>query len=378
MVRRLISSTMLCLLLPATQAGAVVGGHDAQSGVYDAVANVSIAGAAGCTGTLVAPQWVLSAGHCGSVTGAISDGSLGTPIGWPAGLVSVTLGTTASDGAGGQRITVDDVRLPPSYLATQGDDVSLLHLASTAGPTPVRIAGVRGADLWKPGVRATIAGFGTTSESGGVPARMQVAEVPIVPDATCQAAYPSSFESQTQLCAGYAQGGVDSCQGDSGGPLFSRDAHGVLKVVGATSYGDGCARPGKYGIYARVADAALREWIRSVVPAAIDDAATAPSSTGAATSATGHAPKRTRLRLGTLRRTRGGGTSLTVVVPRAGLLRVTWRGGGQAGRHSGYVKAGRRTVHLKTPRSARKVRVSATLRPTSRRVSGARATLRVR
>ena len=65
------------------------------------------------------------------------------------------------------------------------------------------------------------------------------------------------------VCAGYPQGGTDTCQGDSGGPLFGHDAAGALRVVGATSFGDGCAQPGKPGVYARVGDAALREWIRS-------------------------------------------------------------------------------------------------------------------
>ena len=57
------------------------------------------------------------------------------------------------------------------------------------------------------------------------------------------------------------QGGVDTCQGDSGGPMFG-SAAGVRRVVGATSFGEGCARPGKPGVYARVGDTTLREWIR--------------------------------------------------------------------------------------------------------------------
>ena len=72
------------------------------------------------------------------------------------------------------------------------------------------------------------------------------------------------------VCAGFPEGGVDTCQGDSGGPMFGRDAAGALKVVGATSFGEGCARPGKPGVYARVADDVLREWIRGVSPAGVD------------------------------------------------------------------------------------------------------------
>ena len=55
-----------------------------------------------------------------------------------------------------------------------------------------------------------------------------------------------------------------------GGPLFGRTAAGALKVVGATSFGEGCARPGKPGVYARVADDTLRQWIASQAPAGVD------------------------------------------------------------------------------------------------------------
>jgi trypsin len=93
--------------------------------------------------------------------------------------------------------------------------------------------------------------------------------VPVTTDAYCAGAY-DDFDVKTMLCAGYAQGGVDTCQGDSGGPLFGRNAAGDLKVVGATSFGEGCARPGKPGVYARVADDTLRRWIASQAPAGVD------------------------------------------------------------------------------------------------------------
>jgi secreted trypsin-like serine protease len=63
---------------------------------------------------------------------------------------------------------------------------------------------------------------------------------------------------------------VDTCQGDSGGPMFGRAADGALRVVGATSWGEGCARPGRPGVYARVGDTTLREWIRGHAPAGVN------------------------------------------------------------------------------------------------------------
>jgi len=50
------------------------------------------------------------------------------------------------------------------------------------------------------------------------------------------------------VCAGYEQGGVDTCQGDSGGPFVESG-----ELIGITSFGEGCARPGYYGVYTRVA-----------------------------------------------------------------------------------------------------------------------------
>ena len=87
-------------------------------------------------------------------------------------------------------------------------------------------------------------------------------------DAYCAGAY-SEFDPKTMLCAGFPQGGVDTCQGDSGGPMYGTTAAGARRVVGATSFGEGCARPNKPGVYARVGDTELREWIASVAPAAV-------------------------------------------------------------------------------------------------------------
>jgi len=248
----------------AAPAQAIVGGHDAAPGEYPAVAEVVIASTFHCTGTLIAPTWVLTAGHCGSITGD----AVATPAAWPAPLIDVRIGSVKP--GQGEPAPVQQAIVEPSYLLTTGYDVTLLKLASASAQPPVRIAGAGEEGLWAPGTSETIVGFGTTSAGDStLPDTLQVASVPITTDAYCAGAY-SNFDPATMVCAGFPQGGVDTCQGDSGGPLFAHTATGALKVVGATSFGSGCAEPGHPGVYARVAGVALRQWIASQAPEAVD------------------------------------------------------------------------------------------------------------
>ena len=71
--RILVASVIAVALLGLTAApsSAVVGGGNASPGEYPSVAEVTF-GPFLCTGTLITPDWVLSAGHCGSVTGELA------------------------------------------------------------------------------------------------------------------------------------------------------------------------------------------------------------------------------------------------------------------------------------------------------------------
>lgn len=263
-----VSVAATALATGASPASAIVGGTDAPAGKYPSTANITIAKAFGCTGTLISPSWVLTAGHCGSITGGTG---FGTPVSFPGAAFDVTVGTTAANGTGGEKLSVAQAYIPSSYLLSQGSDVTLLKLSKPAATTPTPVAGAPLRSIWAAGTSTEIVGFGVTSEGGSAPDTLQQANVPILADATCAAQVGSSFEDQTQLCAAYPQGGTDTCQGDSGGPMYSRNAANALRVVGATSYGEGCAQAGHPGVYARVADTQLREWIRGLTPTAISD-----------------------------------------------------------------------------------------------------------
>jgi secreted trypsin-like serine protease len=258
----LLSAVALAALAAfASPSMAVVGGNDASQGEYPAVAKITF-GAFMCTGTLISPDTVLTAGHCSSITGA----AVATPASWPAPLINVRIGGTR-DGEG-ESVPVGRVIMNPDYLLGTGYDISLLKLSRNSAQPPVKVAGAGERGIWSAGTVETIVGWGATEEGGDTPSVLQEAQVPITTDAYCAGAY-GDFDPATMVCAGYPQGGVDTCQGDSGGPMFGRGADGALRVVGTTSFGEGCARPNKPGVYARVGDSVLREWIRSQAPAGV-------------------------------------------------------------------------------------------------------------
>jgi secreted trypsin-like serine protease len=73
--------------------------------------------------------------------------------------------------------------------------------------------------------------------------------VPITSDDACRAAYPGDVDTAFYVCAGYPDGGIDTCQGDSGGPLVVDG-----RLAGIVHGGEGCARPGKPGVYVRMTE----------------------------------------------------------------------------------------------------------------------------
>lgn len=218
----------------ATSTPAVVGGQRVPIENYPWVVYLATSnGFQFCGGTLVASNKVLTAAHCATV--------------YQPGDMHVVAGREDKNSNSGVVADVSSVWVEPDYhSADSGDDVAVLTLSESVPYQSLRLAGAGDEGLYAAGTTSDILGWGNTSENGSASEYLLHATVPLTSDDTCGRAY-GAYDKNKMVCAGYDKGGVDTCQGDSGGPL---EAGGAL--IGVVSFGDGCARPGKPGVYSRV------------------------------------------------------------------------------------------------------------------------------
>jgi secreted trypsin-like serine protease len=241
--RTLLAAALLVLALapsalasPPKASTSIVGGQTADIGDWPSIAFLLTAWdsngdgqldtQAQCTGTVIAPQWVVSAAHC-----AFRPDGRGVD-----GMVTVT-GVGDLNDPSGEAIAADKLVVHPDWdPRTLTGDALLIHLRSPSSAPPHAVARPGGQYFTQPGV-PNAAGWGATDEGATIGTELlKEAYLQIQDDDTC-AHFARGFDPATQTCAGTANT-AGACKGDSGGPLLVFDAAtGAPVLYGLTSYG---------------------------------------------------------------------------------------------------------------------------------------------
>jgi hypothetical protein len=198
----------------------VVGGSQVKEGKWDDAVGIVFSSAyVGCTGTLIGPKVVLTAGHC--VNGL--------------DVSHVIVGSKDWAEDGGEVIEVEGVFEYPNSQFTY--DVAVLTLAEPSSYEPRAIAlDCVKRDFLEDGAKVQIVGYGATTAAGtGWNTQLNEAEAEVYDEdcdeSTINGVYAGCREPGGELAAG---GAGQACYGDSGGPLYLKTGNGAY-VVGVAS-----------------------------------------------------------------------------------------------------------------------------------------------
>ena len=242
----------------AAAKSAVVGGGTVPAGAYPWIVALS----RGCGGSLVAPDRVLTAGHC---VEDLRVESLRLYV----GATTRRRGSLRYDGT---EVHPVEVATHPGYRSLTGggpaNDVAILKLdRPVEGVAPVRLAAPGDVGVYGASSPLTVLGWGVTRSDprAGMARALRSGRLTALSDRTCSGVYggDGGYRASVMLCARsrnqFRKPNTSPCVGDSGGPLVGGGVQ-----VGVVSFGISCGALREPTVFAEVAG--LRPFIDAPAP----------------------------------------------------------------------------------------------------------------
>tara|TARA_R110002073_G_scaffold303128_1_gene471129 strand:- start:85328 stop:86491 length:1164 start_codon:yes stop_codon:yes gene_type:complete len=203
----------------------IIGGTARSAGDFPTTVAISNGGL--CTGTLIAPDLILTAAHC--ITPALLGANSQAQV---TSQTQVLIDADSVFNDSGSRIQAADTIPHPSFSVNSlgNNDIGLIRLATPVTdrlPTPIN----RFNEDAPAGIIVTQVGYGATQVGGS-----QAGNLFAIDAKATTSCSPFGVSDANLLCFSQTDG-QGKCQGDSGGPSFATIG-GIERVVGVTSFGD--------------------------------------------------------------------------------------------------------------------------------------------